>query len=475
MKINIDEIIDKSLKGEKTINPAENMEIAKAIVDEQIKKDLREEGILKDVIQKVIFVFYGMKDLARQVIEHQPFYYDSGKNWWYWDFNLKCWKLTDETDILNAIGNLSTANTVKSKDKNEILEALKQEARKNKPKPIKLTWIQFKDYIFDIETGIKHIPNPDYFTSNPIPYTLNVDNLEATPIMDKIFEEWVGKEHIQTLYEIIAYCLIPAYPIHRLFCLIGAGLNGKSCFLRLLEKFIGENNLCSTELDTLLSSRFEVTRLHKKLVCIMGETNFAELNKTSLIKKLTGGDIIGFEYKNKNPFEEHNYAKIIIATNNLPTTTDKSLGFYRRWLIIDFPNQFSEEKDILNDIPEEEYSCLALKCCTILHDLLKTRKFTNEGTIEERAKKYEDKSNFFDKFWSEYIQEDLESYITSKDFIKKITEFCRNNKQRMLGARDIAEKMGEKGVKQDMPYMEWYENDKQIKKRVRAWMGIKWQ
>jgi len=119
------------------------------------------------------------------------------------------------------------------------------------------------------------------------------------------------KINIQTLYEILAYCLIPDYPIHRIFCFIGAGMNGKSCFLNLLRKFVGSSNCCSTELDTLLQSRFEVTRLHKKLVCQMGETNFSEMNKTSVLKKLSGGDLIGFEYKNKDPFEEINYAKDI--------------------------------------------------------------------------------------------------------------------------------------------------------------------
>jgi len=171
----------------------------------------------------------------------------------------------------------------------------------------------------------------------------------------------------------------------------------KSKFLQLLTKFIGEDNVTSTELDTLLTSRFEITRLHKKLVCQMGETNFSEINKTSIIKKLTGQDIIGFEYKNKDPFEEINYAKILIATNNLPTTTDKTIGFYRRWMIIDFPNQFNEKKDILKDIPEEEYNALALKCSLILKDLLETRTFTNEGSVEDRMKRYEDHSNPLEK------------------------------------------------------------------------------
>ena len=62
------------------------------------------------------------------------------------------------------------------------------------------------------------------------------------------------------------------------------------------------------------------------------------------------------------PFDDINYAKLIIATNNLPATTDKTMGFYRRWMIIDFQSIF-RSKDILKDIPEEEYSYLGLKCC----------------------------------------------------------------------------------------------------------------
>jgi len=186
----------------------------------------------------------------------------------------------------------------------------------------------------------------EFFVTNPIPYPLHKERFVETPIMDKIFEEWVGKKYVKILYEILAYCLIPSYPLNRIFCFLGAGMNGKSKYLELLRKFIGTENCCSTELDTLLNSRFEVTRLHKKLVCQMGETNFNEMSKTSILKKLSGGDLIGFEYKRKDPFEENNYAKIMIATNNLPATTDKTIGFYRRWTLIDFPNQFSEKKDI---------------------------------------------------------------------------------------------------------------------------------
>ena len=422
------------------------------------------------------FHVFTRKGQSKAFFKQQPFFYDRSGLWWFWNKEFNCWIKTDEVDILNYIEQITGADVITSKERTEILNSLKQEGRKNLPKPIKPTWLQFKDKIFDIKSGETFTATPEYFVTNPIPYKMHDRNYELTPTMDKIFTEWVGEENIKILYEIIAYCLIPDYPIHRLFCLIGSGMNGKSCFLNLLRKFIGNENCTSTELDTLLLSRFEVTRLHKKLVCIMGETNFAELSKTSLIKKLTGGDFIGFEYKNKNPFEDYNYAKIIIATNNLPETTDKSIGFYRRWLIIDFPNQFSEQKDILLDIPEEEYEALALKCTGILNDLLKKRKFSYEGSIEDRAKLYEDKSNPFDRFIKENCNlENPDGFIWKFEFEERFNQWCKENRFRGFSDNTIGRKMKNLGIGSGRKTS----NDKEFyfdqPKQWRCWLGIEWK
>ncbi len=403
----------------------------------------------------------------------QPLFYDKNSLWWLWNVPECRWEIVDEVDILNMIGDSTGEDIISPKNRTIILNSLKQQGRKMMPKPIKSSWIQFKDEIFDIETGERSKATPEYFVTNPLPWKLNSDNLEDTPNMDRIFEEWVGKDNVRQLYEILAYCMMPDYPINRLFCFIGAGMNGKSKFLELLRNFVGGENCCTTELDTLLVSRFEITRLHKKLVCMMGETNFNEMTKTSILKKLTGGDLIGFEYKNKNPFDEKNYAKIIIATNNLPTTTDKTIGFYRRWMIIDFPNQFSEAKDILSEIPEEEYECLALKCCAILRDLIKTRKFTNEGSIEERIEKYESKSNFLEKFIREHTEEGFEDFITCADLYKKFNGWCKENRHREMSETSVGVTMKKLGYEQTRKNFGWMNDGRGGQARV--WMGVKWK
>lgn len=406
-------------------------------------------------------------------IKEQPIYYDDNDLWWVWNKEEYKWELTNEVNILNRIEEITGEDIISPKNRTLILNSLKQECRKTKPKEIDSHWIQFKDRIFDVKTGKEFEASPDYFVINPIPYKMHNGNYELTPNMDRIFEEWVGKEYVKTLYEIIAYCLLPNYPLNRLFCFIGSGMNGKSCFLNLLQKFLGKNNCCATELDVLLHSRFEVSRLHKKLLCVMGETNFNEMSQTSMLKKLTGGDLIGFEYKNKPHFHDCNYAKIIIATNSLPTTTDKTLGFYRRWLIIDFPNQFSEQKDILADIPEEEYECLALKCTHILYDLLKKRRFDNEGSVEERMKKFEKKSDFLQHFVEEFVEENINGYITKADFRKKFAEWCVENRHRQMAENTLSKKLKEKGINTGRKYFEWLNEGKGG--QLYCYVGVKWK
>lgn len=436
----------------------------------EVLKVAKEKYGLKDKKPEQIFTSKGQTDYY---IERKPIFYDKSGMFWVWCDKEKRWIISDDVDVLNVIEEELEEDVITQKNRTEILNTLKQRGRKLIPKSVKPTWIQFKDKIVDVKTGEEFDATPKYFVTNPIPWKMNDNKYEDTPVMDKIFEQWVGKKYVKTLYEIIAYSLIPDYPINRLFCFVGEGMNGKSKFLELLTNFVGEDNCTSTELDTLLTSRFEVTRLHKKLICQMGETNFNEMSKTSILKKLTGGDMIGFEYKNKNPFHDKNYAKIIISTNNLPTTIDKTLGFYRHWMIIDFPNRFTEEKDILKDIPDKEYECLARKSISLLADLLKKRGFHNEGSVEERMERYESKADFLQKFVNDFTMESSDGYITKSDFQRKFIDWCKENRHRQMSDRSIGMAMKKRGMEDGKKHLDWVYDGKGG--NVRVWINIKWR
>jgi len=371
--------------------------------------------------------------------EHQPFFYDVAGIFWFWDKNNYKWRIVDEIDLMNAIDKQLSfcGQTISAGIRNNYIETFKRIGREKSPKEPPKTWVQFKNKIFDYKTNEILDATPNYFICNPIQWEIGQST--ETPIISKLFEDWVGIEYVQTLFEIISYCCIIDYPIHLCFCFIGSGRNGKTQFQKLLTKFVGVDNVCSTELDILLDSRFESAKLYKKLICSLGETNFGVLNKTSLLKRLTGQDLIGYEMKNKKPFDDYNYAKILINSNSLPSSEDTSEGFYRRWLIIDFPNQFKEGKSIIDTVPDVEFNNLALKVTKTIPQLINNAEFSCQGTIEERKGKYIMASNPLPLFMEKCcIKGDIDTtWMQHPDLFSAYCRFLNHFKRRMVTRKEF--------------------------------------
>jgi putative DNA primase/helicase len=443
---------------EKMNIPEENRKFIE--LNDKIKQDEEKEE-LKDkkyIVEKMLGVY--------------PVYFDDAKNWWKWEENEFKWKLVDETDLLNMFREEARMKTWLANNKQQILELCRELGRRNKPKDIPKTWVQLKDKFWDIQTGLSYKVTFDWFASNPIPWEANKDKFEDTPTIDKLLKEWVGDKKVKMAYELMAYCLIPDYPIHRIFILYGSGCNGKSSYLKIIEKLLGLDNVAITELETLIRHpRFESTRLFKKLACMIGETNFETISATSLLKKLSDGSPISAEYKGAKLFHFHNYAKLILATNNLPVTTDKTVGFYRRIAILLFPNQFTEERDVIAEIPEKEYESLALKLISIANDLVRNRKFTDEESITDKMKTYERISNPVESFIAECCEETIEEDL----FVSKFVFLNEYNKWAILNGHRSISKFNLGRIMTNLEYEEYNKRIPTPQKpdnRVRLWKDL---
>lgn len=378
-----------------------------------------------------------LRTFGKGYIRCHPIYYD--KNGLFWVWKGKNWKMKDEVDIMNDIDiviNPANINTLSSKNKAEILELMRRLGRLNKPKDLSKNWVQFKNKLYNFKNGKIKKAKPKYFCVNVIPW--KVGKSEETPIIDKLCAEWVGKEQMKLLYQVMAYCMYRAYPIHRLFYLYGAGSNGKSQFLDLLITFLGVKNCCSSDINKITQNRFEPAKLFKKLMCQIAEVPFKKIDNTTIIKSLTSGkDLIGYEIKNKGLWDGYNYAKIIMSTNSMPMSSDKTHGWYRRNLIITFSNTFTEGKNIVDKIPDNEYENLCLKLIKILPDLLECGKFHNEGTIKDRKKRYEELSNPIAKFIKEYYEIDANESVPLFEFVDAITPYLVERKYRILTKSEV--------------------------------------
>jgi len=392
---------------------------------------------------------FGRLGQAKQFYNKNPYAYDRAGIFWIWDAEVRCYKQSDETDILNNIRKSLNVDTIESKAKNEIITSLKQIGRERLPKELPTHWIQFKENVFDIKTGEVFEASPDYFFTSPIPWDLGES--EETPMIDKLFNEWVVKQHIQdeswvkTLQEVTAYSMENSAFMQTIIWLSGSGCNGKGCYLNFLMKFLGVSNVTSSELKTLVTRNFETSALYKKKAVLMGEVDTYDLTNTNLLKQLSGEDLIRFEFKGKTPFSEKSTTTCFIASNSLPVTPDRSNGFYRRNLIIDFPNVFSVGKDIIADIPDVEYRNFAKKSLRILRELHEKGVFSNGGSIEERKVRYEERSNPIAHFINVNCVESPVEYEIFSKFFKKFQEYLKENRLRPMSSIQVSKALKMEG------------------------------
>lgn len=409
-------------------------QLAEAIL-EGINKQAKEEfqNELRTHLSKGNWFLKG----AESLVNKNPIYYDEMGVWWVWNHDDKIWEQQDDVRVLNICRKtLQLIGDTSVRHSHNLLKALQQVGAELRPKEPPLSWVQFGETFYDINTGEQVTSTPEYFSTNTIPW--KIGDTVATPQMDALIKSWVGEEYLQTVYEIIAYCVYRDYPIHRIFCFVGTGANGKTRLLKIIEKFVGPNNKASVTLKKIGTNDFALYPLYRKTVCFVGETAHHRLESTEILKALSGQDPVSFEDKGKTSFTGQNYAKLIIGTNVLPPSSDTSRGWYRRWFVLKFPNEFEEGEDVLSRIPDSEYEALAAKVVRILPALLKRGGFDKEGTIEDRQAKYIENSNPLKHFISEYYERDSESKVRYTECYIDYLQFLSNKKLRKVTKKEFS-------------------------------------
>ncbi|MDA0525664.1 DNA primase family protein [Methanococcoides alaskense] len=270
-----------------------------------------------------------------------------------------------------------------------------------------------------------HIPDEKFTTKLDMHYDKNADLVKEFKFyLDSTFKgiEW----EIDIFQEWFGYCLYNGYPLAKFLFLNGDGGNGKGTGLTILERFLGESNCSSLSLEEIASNdKFTLCTLDKKWVNICGDIGNGTIKATKNLKKLTGRDTITAQWKYGQPFSFKNRAKLVFAGNELPESTDQTMGFLRRLIVLDFPNSFKEGDK--NTIVDLEGKCTTPEALTGiltwaiegLQRLLKNKKFSHSISCNETAKLYAKKTNPVENFIKDRII-GVEGNLVEKDLVYDI-------------------------------------------------------
>ncbi len=316
--------------------------------------------------------------------------------------------------------------------------------------------INLKNGIYNLHNHMFSDHTPDGMFTFALPFKYDPE-AECTHFEKLLSQCEVNKTLI---YEIFAYCLVAGYPIQAFFVFLGDGGNGKGTVLRVLRKFLGEENITGHSMQALDNNRYAKADLFGKLANICGDMPPTQVTDTSAIKTTTGGDAITAPviYKGNITFESR--AKMIFSLNIMPEFDDETDSFDRRPVFQEFNRRVVgldpdfNEADLWTD---NELSGIFNHCLQVLPDLLQRGTFTGQMGIEETRVYRQRKGNTIQTFIEEcsYLSEyetvetihvyaaylrwctdNHETAMSDKIFGRKLREFFPEIKRRRFGTGD---------------------------------------
>lgn len=159
------------------------------------------------------------------------------------------------------------------------------------------------------------------------------------------------------MWEILGYLLMTGNPLQKIFMIYGPGGNGKGTLLRVIRRMLGRANYSSISMHQLVDDRFATSGLYGKIANISGDLSSKFLSDPQILKEITGGDAISASRKFGQSFEFVPYAVPIFASNEFFRTSDSSIGWRRRWEVIEFTRNVLasgepfDEQLLFDDIP----------------------------------------------------------------------------------------------------------------------------
>lgn len=416
------------------------------------------------------------KRYADWLLENHHFYASSERSQlWRFDEKTGIWK-PDGTSFVQQVLTGLQNHDFKSHLVNEVLNCVHYssydpDAEFGGP-PEKLV---MKNGTLDLNTlELSEKPAPKDYQIIRVPLVYDPD--AHCPAFEEFLKQVIPiEEDRRAVVEFFGYCLLKEYIYEIIMLLVGEGANGKTILLSVLKRFLGPENVTAVTPQQLDKSRFAAAQLHGKLADVAGDIPAQPLSNTGTIKMLSGGDLVYAEHKHRDPFNFLNYAKLIFSANQVPESWDTTTAFYRRFRIVEFPNQFAPQDPgyiprdkLINQLTtESELSGILNLALEGLKRLRNQGCLSGEPTQEDRRMDYIRRSNVAHYFFERFMSHDVEApQIAKRDLYNLYVRFSHAlNKQ-----PDSEEYFGRK-LRRLVPYAS-DSRPREGDQRITVWNGI---
>lgn len=238
------------------------------------------------------------------------------------------------------------------------------------------------------------------------------------------------QERMDLLQEWAGYLLTNTNYLQKFLVLEGEGGNGKTVYFAAIRAMLGPENVSSVPLENF-SGRFDLATTIGKAANISGDVGEIDSVAEGALKQFTGGDCMSFDRKGLTPIEVIPTAKLMMAWNLRPRFKDRSMGVWRRMIIVPFQREVEESRKI-QGMDSYDFWLNSGELPAILRwaieglDRLNTMgRFTYSEVCAKAAQEYRQESNPAGDFLTDHIQESSESRISCKWLYELYRLWCR--------------------------------------------------
>lgn len=318
--------------------------------------------------------------------------------------------------------------------RNEVMEYIDLLVNKNTT-PSDANLIAFRNGIYDLEENALLEFNPNIIITNKIDF--NYNEQAYNEITDKTLNKIACNDNKVRLLleEMIGYCFYRRNELRKAFILTGDKRNGKSTFLSVLQKLLGDDNTCALDLNEL-SDRFKTAELHMKLANIGDDIGDEFIPNPAVFKKVVSGERLNVERKQVDPFDFNPYAKQLFSANDIPRIKDRG-AVVDRLVIVPFNAKFDKNDPDYDPfikykmLQETSMEYLIQIGLDALVGVLDRQGFTTSDSAQKALKEYEENNNPIMLFFDESDEDDFENQPT-KFAYQKYQEFCVSNSLQAL-------------------------------------------
>lgn len=370
--------------------------------------------------------------IIKEILQKHTLIYVKDDSFYEW--NGKIWERIDEMVVMRYAGEQYGTIFSTHQRQKQVMGHLKTEVSEECIFNHNSVF-SFRNGTLELDTGLFREHRQSDYCSLILDY--DYDPNAQCPRWERFIDEITleNGQNGHVLQQIAGYVMYPNCKFQKIFCLIGAGANGKSVYLDTLRMVYSDQN-CTNIQPANMTDSFWLIHLKNSLLNFAAEIDADFAKVESMMKMLADGAIIQACYKGKDFIKFKPRAKMVFACNAMPETRTIQ-GMERRMVLIDFPVQFVESPDPANprqmsrdiDLQEklrQELPGIFNWCYQGYLDLMRMNYFTDPTCQDEFIREFRENSNPVEIFVHE-CAETFQDVMPRKAIYTLYKNWCTEN------------------------------------------------